>query len=133
MTKKEIIDKVYDDYLKDYGRVGYIGMNSIEKACKSEFEKNGIEYDYYDVKEALESKSHYNIVNAYVKGYSDTREGMTSSSIRDFMIQYKQGLDAGDIEYKDAEFERVAEIFKRYDKYETFNKESKDAIDGLRI
>ena len=43
MTKKEIIDKVYDDYLKDYGRVGYIGMNSIEKACKSEFEKNGIE------------------------------------------------------------------------------------------
>jgi len=37
---------------------------------------------------------------------------MTSSSIRDFMIQYKQGLDAGDIEYKDAEFERVAEIFK---------------------
>lgn len=39
MTKKEIIDKVYDDYLKDYGRVGYIGMNSIEKACKSEFEK----------------------------------------------------------------------------------------------
>lgn len=39
---------------------------------------------------------------------------MTSSSIRDFMIQYKQGLDAGDIEYKDAEFERVAEIFKRY-------------------
>ena len=23
MTKKEIIDKVYDDYLKDYGRVGY--------------------------------------------------------------------------------------------------------------
>ena len=57
---------------------------------------------------------------------------MTSSSIRDFMIQYKQGLDAGDIEYKDAEFERVAEIFKRYDKYETFNKESKDAIDGLR-
>ena len=132
MTKKEIIDKVYDDYLKDYGRVGYIGMNSIEKACKSEFEKNGIEYDHYDVKEALESKSHYNIVNAYVKGYSDTREGMTSSSIRDFMIQYKQGLDAGDIEYKDAEFERVAEIFKRYDKYETFNKESKDAIDGLR-
>lgn len=112
MTKKEIIDKVYDDYLKDYGRVGYIGMNSIEKACKSEFEKNGIEYDHYDVKEALESKSHYNIVNAYVKGYSDTREGMTSSSIRDFMIQYKQGLDAGDIEYKDAEFERVAEIFK---------------------
>lgn len=132
MTKKEIIDKVYDDYLKDYGRVGYIGMNSIEKACKSEFEKNGIEYDHYDVKEALESKSHYNIVNAYVKGYSDTREGMTSSSIRGFMIQYKQGLDAGDIEYKDAEFERVAEIFKRYDKYETFNKESKDAIDGLR-
>lgn len=132
MTKKEIIDKVYDDYLKDYGRVGYIGMNSIEKACKSEFEKNGIEYDHYDVKEALESKSHYNIVNAYIKGYSDTREGMTSSSIRDFMIQYKQGLDAGDIEYKDAEFERVAEIFKRYDKYETFNKESKDAIDGLR-
>lgn len=121
MTKKEIIDKIYDDYLKDYGRVGYIGMNSIEKACKSEFEKNGIEYDHYDVKEALESKSHYNIVNAYVKGYSDTREGMTSSSIRDFMIQYKQGLDAGDIEYKDAEFERVAEIFKRYDKYETFN------------
>lgn len=54
MTKKEIIDKVYDDYLKDYGRVGYIGMNSIEKACKSEFEKNGIEYDHYDVKEALE-------------------------------------------------------------------------------
>lgn len=53
MTKKEIIDKVYDDYLKDYGRVGYIGMNSIEKACKSEFEKNGIEYDHYDVKEAL--------------------------------------------------------------------------------
>lgn len=49
-----------------------------------------------------------------------------------FKIQYKQGLDAGDIEYKDAEFERVAEIFKRYDKYETFNKESKDAIDGLR-
>ena len=39
MTKKEIIDKVYDDYLRDYGRVGYIGMNSIEKACKSEFEK----------------------------------------------------------------------------------------------
>lgn len=55
MTKKEIIDKVYDDYLKDYGRVGYIGMNSIEKACKSEFEKNGIEYDHYDVQEALES------------------------------------------------------------------------------
>ena len=132
MTKKEIIDKVYDDYLKDYGRVGYIGMNSIEKACKSEFEKNGIEYDHYDVKEALESKSHYNIVNAYVKGYSDTREGMSSSSIRDFMIQYKQGLDAGDIEYKDAEFERVAEVFKRYDKYETFDKESKDTIDGLR-
>ena len=132
-TLPYLIDKVYDDYLKDYGRVGYIGMNSIEKACKSEFEKNGIEYDHYDVKEALESKSHYNIVNAYVKGYSDTREGMTSSSIRDFMIQYKQGLDAGDIEYKDAEFERVAEIFKRYDKYETFNKESKDAIDGLRI
>ena len=99
-------------FFTDYGRVGYIGMNSIEKACKSEFEKNGIEYDHYDVKEALESKSHYNIVNAYVKGYSDTREGMTSSSIRDFMIQYKQGLDAGDIEYKDAEFERVAEIFK---------------------
>lgn len=47
MTKKEIIDKVYDDYLKDYGRVGYIGMNSIEKACKSEFEKNGIEYSLY--------------------------------------------------------------------------------------
>lgn len=132
MTKKEIIDKVYDDYLRDYGRVGYIGMNSIEKACKSEFEKNGIEYDHYDVKEALESKSHYNIVNAYVKGYSDTREGMSSSSIRDFMIQYKQGLDAGDIEYKDAEFERVAEVFKRYDKYETFDKESKDTIDGLR-
>ena len=88
MTKKEIIDKVYDDYLKDYGRVGYIGMNSIEKACKSEFEKNGIEYDHYDVKEALESKSHYNIVNAYViKGYSDTREGMTSSSIRDFIYK----------------------------------------------
>lgn len=42
MTKKEIIDKVYDDYLKDYGRVGYIGMNSIEKACKSEFEKKGL-------------------------------------------------------------------------------------------
>lgn len=132
MTKKEIIDKVYDDYLKDYGRVGYIGMNSIEKACKSEFEKNGIEYDHYDVQKTLESKSHYNIVNAYVKGYSDTRESMTSSTIRDFMIQYNQGLDAGDIEYKDAEFERVAEIFKRYDKYETFNKESKNAIDGLR-
>lgn len=48
------------------------------------------------------------------------------------MIQHKQGLDAGDIEYKDAEFERVAEIFKRYDKYETFDKESKDTIDGLR-
>ena len=47
MTKKEIIDKVYDDYLKDYWRVGYIGMNSIEKACKSEFEKNGIEYSLY--------------------------------------------------------------------------------------
>lgn len=28
MTKKEIIDKVYDDYLKDYGRVGYIGVNN---------------------------------------------------------------------------------------------------------
>ena len=42
MTKKEIIDKVYDDCLRDYGRVGYIGMNSIEKACKSEFEKMGL-------------------------------------------------------------------------------------------
>lgn len=89
MTKKEIIDKVYDDYLRDYENWGSGGtnMDSVEKACKSKFEKNGIEYDHYDVKEALESKSHYNIVNAYVKGYSDTREGMTSSSIRDFIYK----------------------------------------------
>lgn len=134
MTKKEIIDKVYDDYLKDYGRVGPIGMDSIEKACKSEFEKNGIEYDHYDVQEALESKRNYNIVNAYVKGYSDTRESMDYLTIRDFMVQYKQGLDAGDIEYKDAEFKRVAKVFKMYEGYgrETDDKETKDAMDSLK-
>ena len=43
--KKEIIDKVYDDYLRDYENWGSGGtnMDSVEKACKSQFEKKKME------------------------------------------------------------------------------------------
>ena len=99
--KKEIIDKVYDDYLRDYENWGSGGtnMDSVEKACKSQFEKNGIEYSLYDIKRELENKSDYNIVNAYVKEYTDTKEDINYSDIEGFIVQCKQGLDAGTVSY----------------------------------
>lgn len=60
--------------------------------------KNGIEYSLYDIKRELENKSDYNIVNAYVKEYTDTKEDINYSDIEGFIVQYKQGLDAGNIE-----------------------------------
>ena len=80
------------------------------------------------------NQSDYNIVNAYVKEYTDTKEDINYSDIEGFIVQCKQGLDAGNIEYKDAEFERVAEVFKMYEGYgrKTDDKEAKDAIDSLK-
>ena len=99
MTKKEIIDKVYDDYLRDYENWGSGGtnMDSVEKACKSKFEKNGIEYSLYDIKRELENKSDYNIVNAYVKEYTDTKEDINYSDIEGFIVQYNQGTSLGQL------------------------------------
>ena len=57
-------------------------MDSVEKACKSKFEKNGIEYSLYDIKRELENKSDYNIVNAYVKEYTDTKEDINYSDMK---------------------------------------------------
>lgn len=53
MTKKEIIDKVYDDYLRDYENWGSGGtnMDSVEKACKSKFEKMELSIAFMILKE----------------------------------------------------------------------------------
>lgn len=53
MTKKEIIDKVYDDYLRDYENWGSGGtnMDSVEKACKSQFEKMELSIAFMILKE----------------------------------------------------------------------------------
>lgn len=53
MTKKEIIDKVYDDYLRDYENWGSGGtnMDSVEKACKPKFEKMELSIAFMILKE----------------------------------------------------------------------------------
>lgn len=75
-----------------------------KKFVSLNLKKNGIEYGPYDIRRELENKIDYNIVNAYVKGYTDTKEDISYSDIEGFIVQYKQGLDAGNIEYKDAEY-----------------------------
>ena len=51
--KKEIIDKVYDDYLRDYENWGSGGtnMDSVEKACKHKFEKMELSIAFMILKE----------------------------------------------------------------------------------
>lgn len=51
--KKEIIDKVYDDYLRDYENWGSGGtnMDSVEKACKPKFEKMELSIAFMILKE----------------------------------------------------------------------------------
>lgn len=138
MTKQEIIDKVYDEYMKDYNDISSLSTResiyAIEEACESEFEKEGIEYDHSEVRIAIENKRAYDIINKYIKGYTDTLES-SDSAVKYFMVRYKQGLDAGDIEYRDDEFKRAAEVFKEYDGYEYNyydNMEDKNVIDSLK-
>ena len=67
MTKQEIIDKVYDEYMKDYNDISSLSTResiyAIEEACESEFEKEGIEYDHSEVRRAIENKRAYDIIN----------------------------------------------------------------------